>query len=1319
MKLFDIPSGYKSFADNQLLTAAQLNLLIHYLDSQDRLSRLALTGAGIVCGFDVSYDNQVLTISQGSALTTDGDLIKLHSKVANKITTALTIPKIDFVGYAPFNNHKVEYPRFLDEKKSYIPIFELLTASEIKASSGAKKLTEINITDMVVVLYLENYSKPYDVCNTTDCDSQGIPETFNLKYFMIHAKDVENYLLPKDAIFQQFKAIKGLPQPDFQINRILAKELISNDGKIDLNKYNQVCLSTATKFNKLCLDLFGTLHTALGFQIPEILRSKNVYTPKVFPNSQYNYNFLTDLISTYNEILNLTLKLDSICNHPIDAFPKHLLLGNHKDTTYRHKFYKSKAISSDHDIRSKITSLLHRFEAKINNYQQSNTLAIELRPSIQRADLSDKAIPRYYTSNEALRSFWKFGLSDLDQQSINNESRFRQQLSHLDFVRIEGSYSKNWANALATINQKRIEYGLNFDVICLNADLVIDDINLDQYPIHFQDLHAQYSAWKAQQSCLLQTVSAFLTGFSTKPDGGHGHIKDFFEREIVGIELPASYASSRYANVMIEDERYASKSSSIASILKLGSSSTSPITEEKKTSSDIQYETEATKYSKINPSYYSLIVYDGAEDIGKGFESIQYVNTNLSYHDYVAVFESDIKKVIPNLNEWLQIDKDIRVTYPTRLMAAINVYINRIPKDINAVNENSLRLFESALENLCTLTNDAFSLITETINDPQNDYIRKNFEEHYTAILNRLKENCCAADFLKVILLEINERKKMILHATKFENFVAQHPGLEHMAGVPEAGTFVLLYQSKDNSVIADFALPYRCCSKQPAISFMVTPPVEKVKEVKFNIDSVICKSADETISVPFELDPSDADIQLVNPLPGISIEKHAIKVDKNFKSFEIPIQFMTDKKLLEKTLTVLQKGNLSLSYEYNEQKEIHVVKSNINTNKYQWSINGKEVKSTRSDELIIEEKLKEEITILLEVVTACEKASAKLSISPKDNDQTVVFTIPNQVCKHPKQQVAVAFATVPQNTKVTLESNYAGLSIKDSSLIISAAFTAFNSPISFMINGKLIDQTIKVLAREVVELVYQFDEKLNSYFISSNVSVNNFTWYLNSQKLDAESSDRLILKSVPSGKNEVLLSIQTPCGVETAVLDFEHLEKNEFECSSTAQERLNDYKKQMVKYVNQKEIGETLMNDLTYLQQVVLLYEKAPENFLNGREIGNLDMARYTFESLNSRIFQEEYSKYREDLLEVYILSMLMVYAMLLCLDERFSKEYQWAFTMVLNTIEWHTEHSLYRKKIETLSPFVKELIETRLKMGVDKSEDPIVMHLSKLSNS
>jgi hypothetical protein len=46
-----------------------------------------------------------------------------------------------------------------------------------------------------------------------------------------------------------------------------------------------------------------------------------------------------------------------------------------------------------------------------------------------------------------------------------------------------------------------------------------------------------------------------------------------------------------------------------------------------------------------------------------------------------------------------------------------------------------------------------------------------------------------------------------------FSNFVTEHPGIEHFAGVTRGGTFVLVYDTSNN-VIADFMLPYSCCDE-------------------------------------------------------------------------------------------------------------------------------------------------------------------------------------------------------------------------------------------------------------------------------------------------------------------------------------------------------------------------------------------------------------------------------------------------------------------------------------------------------------------------
>ena len=79
-KLSTITPTYHSFTKDQLLTHNDLNEVINYFGDQDRLSRICLSGVGIVCGFKVSREqnrggSEFIKITQGSGLTTDGDLM--------------------------------------------------------------------------------------------------------------------------------------------------------------------------------------------------------------------------------------------------------------------------------------------------------------------------------------------------------------------------------------------------------------------------------------------------------------------------------------------------------------------------------------------------------------------------------------------------------------------------------------------------------------------------------------------------------------------------------------------------------------------------------------------------------------------------------------------------------------------------------------------------------------------------------------------------------------------------------------------------------------------------------------------------------------------------------------------------------------------------------------------------------------------------------------------------------------------------------------------------------------------------------------------
>ena len=196
-KLAEITTQYHTFEDNQVLTKDQLNEFINYFEDQDRMSRIFLSGVGIACGFELSYDSgkPSITISQGAGVTTDGDLIKLRKNIDGSSLKSIDLSSIEYTHYKPFEDGFANYKFFkklvvVDGKVTEVPIemFELLSESAENASplsSFAKinvnlssklidpsliKLKDISISrfteipvsglnNMVVLLYLEAYPK--------------------------------------------------------------------------------------------------------------------------------------------------------------------------------------------------------------------------------------------------------------------------------------------------------------------------------------------------------------------------------------------------------------------------------------------------------------------------------------------------------------------------------------------------------------------------------------------------------------------------------------------------------------------------------------------------------------------------------------------------------------------------------------------------------------------------------------------------------------------------------------------------------------------------------------------------------------------------------------------------------------------------------------------------------------------------------------------------------------------------------------------------------------------------------------------------------
>lgn len=533
-KLSTITTQYRRFTKNQVLTEGNLNEVVDFFDDQDRLSRIYLSGVGIVCGLYSSYDEvqKTISITQGTGITTDGDLFKLYQ------ADVLGNKKIDFDSKTythckVYDNTKAGYkPFFYDGANKQLPLFELLTEEQQKkekdpnfALAEFTANTKFEFKEAVILLYLESYEKESDLCVSLSCDNQGLEIAGNYKVLIV-SKDIAAQIMNHDSMIGKINyANLYHTLPDLKSNRIVLKK----EDFAHLEAIKQTFTKGIFKNNAVKNLQEGYNQLLTGLNMPVVLESiqKNIDElfnfegdPVLPSDFQYRYDLLNDLVDTYNETRALLLNIeDSYCYPDINAFPKHLMLGELIKTEpcfeFRHAFYKSPLLTgenlntcndclADDDApvidskekkkvkadeiktdeikvcygenisRQRMYSLILRSAELLENYNPSYDY-IKITPSLQMGKLGKKAIPFYNNVNNSLIKAWDFDKTILGLEK-NNVSYHDDLLNtkepleiHLDsdFYRIEGHQGRNYKEALKAIQQIRLENGLGFNIMIL------------------------------------------------------------------------------------------------------------------------------------------------------------------------------------------------------------------------------------------------------------------------------------------------------------------------------------------------------------------------------------------------------------------------------------------------------------------------------------------------------------------------------------------------------------------------------------------------------------------------------------------------------------------------------------------------------------------------------------------------------------------------------------------------------------------------------------------------------------------------------------
>ena|GEM_PF-3164527 len=483
---------YPDFVPNQILTNTQLNQLRIFLDEQDRISRVRLSGMGIICGLTWSITNNEgeisLSIEEGFGLSSEGYLIQIENIRFDRYRTYID-PEID-------EDELPVYEQWKDAAGNQIDIIELIPTDAEEGTDYIRdddrtiaSLTTAELTNRVLILYLEKSDKQLKSCLVTDCNNKGVNVYLNVRAILVNEADLTALsdctnettpiYIPR---FHSSMRKEGVNWEDLtnqsEINRIY--------GQIILDSIHNVYLKIEQAYDNYALYLNvpedkEPFLTKLTTDLPTGLAAEDF--------TQYHYDYLNDLAQAYNEFIACVCPLIKNCCDAND-FPRHLMLGSLSGTEgYRNNFQPSPIRNVLNQDIQKAAKRLQRILYMISGFSvrhlsAATTPHIDITPShTELTPLGDRTIPYYYSPTANLHKYWQpqdcCTIKPLLHYHLSakgvwgpNHGRFQEYPTNYfyrqyPFLRIEGHYDKILSTVQTTLNQLQRKHNVEFCLLPL------------------------------------------------------------------------------------------------------------------------------------------------------------------------------------------------------------------------------------------------------------------------------------------------------------------------------------------------------------------------------------------------------------------------------------------------------------------------------------------------------------------------------------------------------------------------------------------------------------------------------------------------------------------------------------------------------------------------------------------------------------------------------------------------------------------------------------------------------------------------------------
>lgn len=527
------PSKYPVFEADQVLSQKHLNRAISYLEEQDRLTRVGGIGVGIICGLEISHPqpNQI-TISCGTAITSLGYQINWEEKTFSYYHSIEL--SADFLAPKFIDGEYLELT--LPHAKKYEPLknsIELLPTNTLEVDRIA--IPNNFFKDKIVILLLETSLIDEKNCVTTNCDDKGKRIEFKIRPLLISINQLNPYLFPEYPKVMNFEKI-SLPRYNVPHNQLITGSDVLNEFKKNLA--DSVISNVSEKISLVYKSYKSIISNTVDFNVlnnPKTALETVINANKDSIHVQYLWDWMSDISSAYNEIIEFNERNPSLYCVDETMFPFHVVLGKADDDNinYRTPFFSTQNSSLKNKQKRKELSLLFERLVHLIKFWITEDHVIKITPSFYGDfPLSKKSIPFYYDYILELNKKWspkKTGKNKNNEiLSYHSEvagyttldcvkKPLLYDIEPYNFFRIEGHIGKKYTDVVEELSIMKNSYNLPFKITALNAtDFVGKVLDISKFQGRWDDLETDYDLARKRLYNITEFVVNWITNNKTK-----------------------------------------------------------------------------------------------------------------------------------------------------------------------------------------------------------------------------------------------------------------------------------------------------------------------------------------------------------------------------------------------------------------------------------------------------------------------------------------------------------------------------------------------------------------------------------------------------------------------------------------------------------------------------------------------------------------------------------------------------------------------------------------------------------------------------------